>query len=181
MGTHQSDFDLPPSMSRAIGRIMTRWSYIEYILQNTIYALCRLEPEVGRLAVREPRIQDRLDLILDLAAYRKLTIPQLEIEWKTLRDALVDSEDFRNVVAHSVWFWSPEHNAWAAHVARGSWPNRPKSDRVSRNKRMSPEGQIFRQSAFSDVVVGLERIIKILQGMKKNLEAQLQSSPQIRP
>jgi hypothetical protein len=139
--------------------------------------LCGVCPEVGRLAVREPRIQDRLDLILDLIAFRKLEVPKLQIDWKGLREASIDGEDFRNVVAHSVWFWSAEHHAWGAHVTRGSWAGRPKTDRVKRSKRMSPEGQIIRPEALSAYVRGLESIIGILLALKSQIEEQLRSLP----
>jgi len=179
-GTHQSEFDLPVSMCRDVGRIMTRWSYIEYVLQSTIYMLCNVGPEVGRLAIREPRIQDRLDLILDLIAFRQLQVPKLAIEWKDLRSALIDGEDLRNVVAHSVWFRSPKHNAWAAHVARGSWPDRKRTDRAKRNKRISPEGQIIHPSTLSGYVKALEGSIMILKNLRSDVEAQL-ASHQKRP
>lgn len=167
-------YDLPATVCRDIGRIITRWAYVEHYLQNIVYMLIGVSQAIGRLAVREPRATDRLDLIRDLIAAKGLTEP--DVDYKALRLAMEDIEDLRNVTAHSIWHWSSQHQAWVVQIARGSWEGVNKTDRAKKSKRIAPEGQIIKSTTFAGYILGIDGIIQILKKMQANLEEQLAAS-----
>jgi len=168
-------YDLPAPMCRDIGRLMVRFAYVENYLQGIVYLLVGCDQGIGRLAIREPRATDRLELILDLIAAKNLTQP--DIDFKTLRKALTDAEKMRNLCAHSAWTWAEERNSWALLVAQGQWPEIPKSDRARRNKRLFPEGSLIRRETIPLYVKTMDDIVLILKELQANLTEQLQSSP----
>ena len=170
-----AQYDLPASMCREIGRLLVRFAYVENYLQGIVYMLIGCDQGIGRLAVREPRATERLDLIRDLIAAKKLKEPDLD--FKSLRNALDDAEAMRNLCAHGAWTWLEEDNAWAVRVARGSWAQIPKTDRARRNKRIFPGGQIIRHQTLLTYVKGMDGLIDKLRALQTNLEAQLQSLP----
>jgi hypothetical protein len=169
---HKASFDLPAAMSRDIGRLIIRYAYLEQYLQNVIYMVLGVEAGIGRLAVREPgRLTDKLDLLRDLIAAKKLDEP--DVDFKELRDAIEDAMDFRNLCAHSTWTWADNMEGWAVFVSRGQWTERPKTDRAARSKRLYPEGQVVRSNTLRSYVVGLAAIEKLFRGLQADLERQI--------
>lgn len=166
-------------MCRDIGRIIVKWAYIEQYMQGLVYMAAKVSPEIGRLAVREPRLNERLDLILDLLHLRKLNTPP--IDYKVFREILSDLEDMRNVVAHSAWVWSDNPKGWAAHVARGNWEGIPRTDRSNRSKRTRPEGQLIKDGILKTYIDGADWLIAQLKEFQANLEVQIASSQRTRP
>lgn len=59
-------YDIPAALAREIGRFLVTWAYFEHYVQVVIWNTLRITAEEGRIAVREPRITDRLDMICDL-------------------------------------------------------------------------------------------------------------------
>jgi hypothetical protein len=169
----RAQFDLTASMSRDIGRLIVRYAYLEQYLQSTIYMVIGVEAGIGRLAVREPgRLTDKLDLLLDLMAARKLQLPD-DLNIKEVREAIDDTMDMRNLCAHSTWTWNAEHAAWTVFVSRGQWEGIPKAERARKNKKLFPEGQIVRPRTLKLYVDGTDAIRKALLQLQASLREQL--------
>jgi len=163
--------DLPDEMSLEIGRLIVAYAYVEQYLQAIIYSLLSLDRGLGRLAVREPCATQRLDLIRDLLAARKLEEPGLNL--KELRDALQDAEDMRNVCAHSSWVFSDERRSWVAVVERGQWADVPKANRARKNKRIHPEGQVLSAKEIKSYVLGTIGIATRLRKLQEHVAKQI--------
>lgn len=70
MGIYLVRYRLPTKYSTAIGRMITRFAALESALRNLIYALLELDPKMGRVAVRNPRIEESFTMIRDLMGLR---------------------------------------------------------------------------------------------------------------
>src|SRR5665811_1799988 len=66
MGNVPLTSDLPPSILREIGKICVAYSRIEWLLNKTIYDVLKVSSAEGRLAVRDPAPDQRVELIEDL-------------------------------------------------------------------------------------------------------------------
>ena len=53
-------FRLPPGYSKFLGDTVAQWALVEHLLSHGLYALLRLSPREGRIAVGEPRAADRI-------------------------------------------------------------------------------------------------------------------------
>src|ERR1700676_994065 len=45
--TGKARYDLPPSLSREVGRILVHWAYFEHIVQETIWETLKITPQAG--------------------------------------------------------------------------------------------------------------------------------------
>lgn len=174
---HTACFDMPPSISREVGRIITRSGYLQNHIQKTIYLLAGVSEEIGRVSIREPRLSDRIEMILDLIAIRKLKTP--DVDFKHVKGVIDDAEEFRNLCAHGAWACLAERGTWVVQVTRGSWPDRDKNDRAKRSKRISPQGQIIEKGLFADYVERYEQLIAVARNIRGELLQQLAALPQI--
>ncbi len=100
MGTYPVRRRLPTKYSTEIGRIITRFAFLESQLRAMTYKLLMVNDKQGRLAVRAPRVVDHITMIQDLAALAKL---ELKVDWKKLKAFCREAESFRNRLAHGIW------------------------------------------------------------------------------
>lgn len=129
----QARYDVPVGIAREIGRIIVTWSFLENMLQRAAWGLAGVDEPTGRLAVREPRVSDRLALICDLAELRGVTLPPELV--KTLRKSLTTNGLVRDLMAHGAWGHDPGEG-WLVVRARGGY-DRPVEH--SKNRKVDPE------------------------------------------
>jgi hypothetical protein len=109
-------YDIPAPLAREIGRFVVTWANFEHCVQSIIWGTLELSPGEGRIAVRETRITDRLDMLGDLAELRGLALDYVLLnEIRKTADKLAGK---RHLLAHSIW-QKPDY--WVAVVTRGSW------------------------------------------------------------
>lgn len=153
-------YDLPKDMSAGIGRIITRWSYAETKIQTIIYELLYVEDAVGRIAVREPRVIDRLSMILDLMEAEDARFePDMLAAYKAIRKDAEDLGFVRDLCAHGSWSYSREHKSWCVTNTRGSWEQ---GQGITGKKRIKPEGLLFDPTALISVAREIEVFIEKL-------------------
>jgi hypothetical protein len=112
--------NLPSSMLREIGRAMVTHALLEWLLLRTIYLLLALDPIEGRIAVRDPRTTDRLDMIVDLLRIKKAT-KKVTVDLQDLRTRLDECSRARDALAHGIWVRDDEASKWFLRFSGGSW------------------------------------------------------------
>lgn len=93
-------YKLPAQLATEIGRAITRYAFLEYQLSLIIYVLLRIGKAEGRLAIREPRATDRLELISDLCKIMNIK-PRTDIS--LLTQSVGAAQNQRNLLAHGIW------------------------------------------------------------------------------
>jgi hypothetical protein len=133
--------DLPPSLCREIGRIIVYWAYFEHGVQDMVWQTMQISQQVGRIAVREPRVTDRLEMLRDLVKLRKAEWDDDLFKSILERAKLITAR--RDLLAHGIWGvhpsgpWSMD-DAWHVQLARGSWPKNM-SELIEGSKKVTPE------------------------------------------
>jgi hypothetical protein len=134
----KGQYKLPAAFSREIGRIVVYWAYYEHYLTRLIWKLLNLNPASGRLAVREPRADERLELIYELALLNQLTLDKALIDSMTVQTKLLRTR--RDLMAHGGWAYFPPDNSWNVHMTRGNWPAQtPVQDAPKGKRSITPE------------------------------------------
>ena len=111
-------FRLPPGYSKFLGDTVAQWALVEHLLSHGLYALLRLSPREGRIAVREPRAADRIRMIQQLAELRRIGLP---VDCVALAKDLMDAQRQRDMLAHSAWFiLEGTEQVFIVHTA-GNW------------------------------------------------------------
>jgi len=91
-----------------------------------------ISEEEGRLALREPRLNDRLELIADLVHLYGLKIDATLIKSMTI--AIDKNVELRDAIAHGLWAYDTDRSLWALTITKGSWVDQSKP-RTERKKK----------------------------------------------
>ena len=134
-GTYPTRYRLPVSYSTEIGRIITRWAFLEWRLRRVVNLLLDIGPKEGRLAVRAGRIDDYVTMIEELMKLKGITV---QTDMAHLHSGLTQLEWNRDLLAHSVWVKHPATKTPMVQVLKGKWvhPSKPKTKR-----KVDPQGE----------------------------------------
>lgn len=127
---------LPARLTREIGRIIVRWAYFEHCVQEMVWGALNVSPAAGRIAVREPRVIDRLDILRDVIKLRGG-----EMDWDLLKSMLERARLLaakRDLLAHGMWHHHATTGEWLVQLARGSWP-KDAAHLIAGSKKVTPE------------------------------------------
>jgi hypothetical protein len=112
---------------------------VEWLLARITYALLRLSEVEGRLAVREPRPKERLDMIKDLLDINKI---EVAADIATIREALETADTQRNQLAHGIWVRDSSSKELFLRITNGQW--QPIKNQKGKTKRLvDPQGIQF--------------------------------------
>jgi len=174
MKTYTPRFDLPGHMTRQIGRIIVRYAYLEHYARVIIYELLNLDAKRGRVAVREPDLTDRINMIADLALFNGVDVPETKIT--SLTKKTDDNKSLRDLYAHGLWTY--DNGRWMVQVARGNNPRKPGTSKRAASRRARPAGLIVKPENLQFMVADLEDIIDELGGLHNWIKERLKSSPE---
>jgi hypothetical protein len=150
----EATYTIPEPFETEIGRIIVRWAYLEDLIQQIVWGLLDLDPAYGRLAVREPRVSDRLKMIRDLAQLRKI---RLFPHWDNFAADAATLSGKRDLVAHGAWIPTPDGN-WHLERTRGLYRPEPFVSKV--NRRVEPTAISVTLPALKSISSGIENLIK---------------------
>jgi hypothetical protein len=130
-------YDIPAALAREIGRFIVAWANFEDYVQSLIWRALDLSHEEGRIAVRESRITERLDILREIAGIRNFELDfVLLAEISKRADKLAAN---RHLLAHSVW--QKPGSYWIILKTRGSWSQAQSeiAEHLQGSKSIEPE------------------------------------------
>lgn len=155
---------------------MVRWAYLEHSLQTIVWMLVGVTQPVGRLAVREPRIPERVRLIEDLANLRDVELPKEVL--KAIGTQAIDIGRNRDLLAHGHWTFDEACSIWQVVLTRGKWSD---DEPHPRSKSIVPEALIVTKDALSAIQDQLEQVIKLSELLAGQVETLLPPPPEVHP
>jgi hypothetical protein len=165
--SQKASSDLPAPMCREIGRIMVRWAHLESHVQGLVWLLLELDAPKGRIAVRDPRVSEKLDMIRELTALRGMTL-DLTL-FKSIRTRAEELSRTRDLVAHGLWVYIESHGEWRVQDSRGHWPKDPalvRSGAPQGSRRIETEAVLMTVDKLISTVANIKALfadIKTLQ------------------
>ncbi|MBI1264559.1 MAG: hypothetical protein GC187_07480 [Alphaproteobacteria bacterium] len=166
-------YDIPRDICEEIGRIITRFAFAEHYAQGIVYMMVEVGPEIGRLSVREGRLEDRLNLIEQIAFLRGYTIQSVNL--KALKTASSDIKKFRDLLAHGAWARSEALGCWAVKDLTGNWDQEAKKHGIVGPKRAFPEGRPVTADDLKEGIEGIDEFIAALKALRGELLPQVQA------
>ena len=170
-----TEYVLPAAYSRAIGRVVVHWSYLEYCIQRIVWILVGIDDVMGRVAVREPRAEDRVVMIRDLASLRSVKIDNAEL------DAFESSVRFlsaaRDLMVHGIWAPCPD-GTWRVLNFRGQHSKDTKGP-PHRSRRMAPGTKIFTFEAFETQLAAIKKLIDYATRFERTIVEQISEPPKL--
>jgi hypothetical protein len=169
-------YNLPASMTREIGRIVVHWAYFEYCVQEMNWQSLGIAPAQGRIALREPRASERLEMLRDLVKLRHGTWDDDLYLSILTRAKLLTSK--RHLIAHGIW--ANREDGWYVELARGSWPKNL-AELVAGSKKVTPELVSMDTSKLRKATNEIEALIQDLKRLRTSAVVSYPSSPETRP
>lgn len=158
---------IPAVMAREVGRVMVRWAHFELFIQEMIWVMLGVSPAAGRIAVREPRVTDRLQMLNELRQLRKATWDDELYKSVLARAGLLVAK--RDLLAHGMWGYLKTEHEWHVQLARGSWPKNVR-DLVEGSKRVTPEGVPMNTEKLREAVREIDKLIADLKKLRLSAE-----------
>jgi len=157
-------------MCREIGRIIVAWAHFEYLIQDMVWQTMQLTQQVGRVAVREPRASERLEMLRDLVKLRNAEWDDDLFKSILERAKLITSR--RHLLAHSIWDKHPSglwlsNQTWHIQMTRGQWPKNL-SDLVEGSKKVTPEMLPMELSELRSTTSEIVQLIADLRTLRKS-------------
>ena len=163
--------DLPDEILAGIALVIIKHSIMEEVLTRSCYLLAGVDDIVGRLAVREPRPADRLDMIVDLATHRHFK----PTDTRDLRNRICEATKQRDTLAHGLFFHRPQTGEILVRLTYGNWS--PKGSRGSIKRKIKPSGKTVTRQALNELADLLYTINEELLSMHRQIAAALQAQP----
>lgn len=111
--------ELPEDLAAVIGQVIVKYARLEHALTMMIGLLLQLNKTEARIALREPRAADRLDIVLDLFAIKDI---QIKSDVPILKGLITDATSGRDLLAHGIWLKHPSNGDLYIRQTRGKWP-----------------------------------------------------------
>ncbi len=158
-------YRLPVAYNTEIGRFVTRWAHLEWLLKETAYTLLQIDPKIGRLSVQEPGVSSYLTMLEDIARLKGVPV---SINWAKLRSILQDMESFRNKLVHGIWVKDPSTKTPVLQQVKGSY--KPEPGKKSVNAKIKPKGIRVSLKELKNAIKGIDRANQIIHEMKDEIE-----------
>lgn len=165
---------LPTTYYTHIGRLTFKWAYLEWRVRRTLYALMRVSPKHGRIAVRDPNINDYLVMVEDLLYLEGI---RTTVDMGKLREALKKVESYRNKVSHGVWVERSDSDVPVLQDTRGAHPQEFDSDKRARNARINPKALAITIDNFKNWYAIIDSAVDALTHLGEEIDAQRKPSP----
>jgi|HubBroStandDraft_6_1064221.scaffolds.fasta_scaffold678552_2 hypothetical protein len=165
--------DLPSSLYREIGRVIAAHAAVEWAINRIVFQLLRITPVEGRIAVREPRTTDRLDMIVDLAQINKI---EIQVNTKILKETLEKCYRDRDELAHGVWAIDREVGKLFLRLSGGKWqlPGTNKSIK----RRIELEAREYTAAKAKETCRLIVSALTVLGDLEREIVAGLASLPE---
>lgn len=171
MPTYPMRTRLPGAYSQQIGRIITRWAYLESRLRQVSCILLRINPPIARLMIRELRASDYITMLEDAMSVFHLST---SVNLKTLRSGLQTLESNRDKLAHGIWV---KHDKTSTPVLQDLSAKHPAGPYQGQKARINPKAVALTIENLRAWATGIATASKLIQKIGREINAQLRASP----
>ena len=152
---------LPAHIAEAVGRIVTRHSYLEWVMGQVLYSLLEISIKQGRKVVRRPEPRQYVAAVQGLYAFHGL---QTGFDFVSLGARIEAADRARDAVAHSVYMRDVNEGGDRVHLVRGSWALDTPDDSVSRD--IWPEAPVVDRALLTQMRQEVEAAVKAAQALQ---------------
>jgi hypothetical protein len=177
--SHSVIIALPASLDREIGRVIVAWACFEWHLTQATHLLIGVGPQTGQLAIREPRVADRINMIRELVEHLKVPIT---FDFKNFAAAAGELAARRDWLAHGIWVHHKSTGTLLLRITKGTW-ERPSSEgkTVKASRRLYPQGQAIGAEHLRILRAAIEEMIARSDELVGQVRASVEASPPKRP
>lgn len=166
--------NLPDDLAAAIGHVMVKYARLEHALTMMIGLLLQLNKTEARIALREPRAADRLDIALDLFAIKDI---EVKINVSDLRGLITEATSGRDVLAHGIWLKHPTSGELYIRQTRGKWP-KSLSNNQTVKRAVFPQAFPYSVVECRKTIATIDKALACVDDLGAELDHALQAFPE---
>lgn len=161
---------IPAFVARKVGQIITSYAYLDYSLRTLVRRLSGVSETVGRLAVRDPRASEKLQLVRDLLFLRGTVID--DRKFKVLHAGISEVERLRDLIAHGIW---TEHDGeWSVIAFKGRVDDQTIHP-TERKREIRPETFSVTHQGLANTLQSVQNLIASVESLEKIATSQEKS------
>jgi hypothetical protein len=176
--SHSVVIELPASLDREIGRVIVAWACFEWHITQAAHLLVGVGPQTGRLAIREPRVTDRISMVKDLVEHLKVPV---NFDFKDFASAAGELSTRRDWLAHGIWVRHKPTNKLLLRITQGTWERPVPEGKVKASRRIYPQGQAIGAEHLKILRSAIEQMIARSDDLVGQVKAAIEASPPKRP
>ncbi|MDZ4760316.1 MAG: hypothetical protein SGJ21_04525 [Alphaproteobacteria bacterium] len=167
--------DLPDEYTKRIGSGLIKWAYLETYIQNCCYLLLGVDGVVGRIAIREPRLPDRITMLEEIGYLRGFDINEKTLA--QLRKQITDANRWRDLFAHGTWTDIPERG-WCVRDVRGNLPQAAGYKGHLNKRKFTPQARPVNIELLDNFLFNVNALISSVRELQINLEGMIEAQRQ---
>ena len=167
-----ASYEIPAHFSREAGRIIVRFAHLEHQVRRLTWEALGVGVEIGRLAVRDPIMEDHLDMLQDIAQLKGFPLPKKALE--LLKGRINELSKYRNLVCHGLWLKAP--NSWYLQHTSGTYPKDYEAEH--RKRRVNPEAIRVTIEGLRSVSDGIALLIEDVATLRGHISGRLAALPE---
>jgi hypothetical protein len=134
---------LPTIIAATVGRIISRWSLQEAMLQSILASAAGVAVRIGRVATLEPKVEDFGSAVSGLLRLQGI---EVKTNLNALAKRLINAKARRDLLAHGVWVRHAQSRQLGVQETRGSRrPERQARDALRGTTKMPPFHAVDRE------------------------------------
>ncbi len=176
--THPVIIDLPRSLERQIARVIIAWACLEWHITQAAHVLVGIGPQTGRIAVREPRMVDRIALVKELIEHLNVKV---DFDFKSFTRDASDMAERRDWLAHGIWVNHKPTGKILLRVTKGKWGVQMQDGTAGASRRVYPQGAEVTVSDLKVLRGVIEDLIRRSDGLTTQVNEAVAALPPKRP
>lgn len=162
------DSSLPAAIAEAVGRVIARHSYLEWVMGQVLYSLLEISIKQGRKVVRRPEPRQYVAAVQGLFAFHEI---ETSYDFAALGRRIEAADRARDALAHSVYMVDVNVRGDRVHLVRGSWALDHPDESVSRD--VWPEAPVVDRALLTRLRREVEDAISSAEKLKEEIDRQL--------
>ena len=177
--THDVTIELPRSLERQVARVIIAWACLEWHITQAAHALVGVGPQTGRIAIREPRMTDRIALVQDLIDHLKVRV---DFDFKSFKRDAGDLAERRDWLAHGISGQSPANwKGFCYDSRRGNGKRCGKTENPEESRRSYPQGLEVTAEDLKTLRLAIEHMICLSDNLTSQVVKVVETLPAKRP
>ena len=152
---------LPENAAAAVGALVARHTYLDWVLGQVMYNLMEISIKQGRVIMKLPRPRVYIAAVKELLEFHEITF---RFDFERLADRLEAADSARREITRSIYMVDSDTNA--IHLARSPWDPGPGGD-------TQPESQALDGRYLAQRKKELESAIEAAEALRAAVDKRL--------
>jgi hypothetical protein len=161
---------LPEEVAAAVGVLIARHTYLDWVLGQVMYNLMEISIKQGRVIMKLPRPRVYIAAVRELLEFHKLNA---RFDFDALADKLEAAERARREVTRSIYMTDSDDAS--IHLSRSPWDPGPGGDLQPESQAIDARYLAAKRRDIDDAVAAAEKLRALTDKLLRNLHARRKS------